>query len=165
MLKKTILFLLIFSSMFSLNSFAQVNEKLVKSLNDAFILESKSQRQCEFHSNKFNIAMPYHRIILEKQQTIERISDLILAIDGKITDKMLGIERAKYTFPALNNDASVQIQLIQLYDDILSKFGHPDVQTIIKRAKNLAYQHFMLLSNSAQRISYDNKLDLKLNAE
>ena len=115
-------------------------------------------QQCEYHSDSFNISMPYDEIVLEKQNTIRKIYDLIIEISGVPEKKRLNFEKIKTAYKALNADAYDQILIVRLYDKILDKFGHPGVCFLVNTSRRQAYSHYMLLSNIAQKIIAEEKL-------
>ncbi|MCP4649052.1 MAG: hypothetical protein GY853_03065 [PVC group bacterium] len=142
--------------------FAQVNPKLVNSLNEVLVLEIKAKRQCDLHRRKFKLAIPYHQIVVDKGQTIDQITDLIIDIAGTVDKQWPEPAGAALVTEAMNNDAYNQIELVQKYDYILSRFGHASVQRTISVARNNAMYHFMLLTNTAQKIIDENKINERL---
>ena len=142
--------------------YAESNPELISSLKEAVLFEIKSMQQCEEHSEKFGLAMPYHRIILEKQQTIKSITDLIDNIGGTLDNNRLPPVKQPRLFQALNCDAQDQITLVSMYDAILNQFGHPAVRRIIDRARQQALVHFMLLTNMEQKVIAETKLSSEL---
>ncbi len=162
-MRRSIIFLIICLQFLCIRgAFAQINEELIGGLNRALDFELKLKRQCEYNRDKFDVPMPYHRIILEKEDKIGALTDLIPRIGGKISAKGLAIDKGEFLFGALNSDAYYEIQLVQIYDAILAKFGHPEVIRFISPARNHAYQHFMLLTNMAQKVMYENLVDKRL---
>ena len=99
---------------------------------------------------------------VKKQETIDTLTNLITNIRGEIFENTVNIEKKSLASSALNSDAYMQIQLVQEYDAILARFGHPDVQRIITVSRNLTQQHFMLLTNTAQKMIDNNKLEDRL---
>jgi hypothetical protein len=132
--------------------FAQVNPDLINALNQVLIWNIRLMQQCEAHSEQFDISIPYNQVISEEQQTIKELTDLIDSFGADIPDKRLEVEKSSRDYQALNLDANTQIIIICMYDDLLSKFGHPKVQAFAIKGKNQAYIHYMLLSNAAQQI-------------
>ncbi len=148
-------FLLLFGAK---NIFAQVNPDMIKDLNNLFVFDIKLMQQCEYNSEQFSISIPYNKIISDKQDTLRALAELIDSFNADISDKRLEAEKPLHDYQALNLDAKAQIEIISMYDDILSKFGHPKVQAFVKKAKNQAMIHYMLLSTAAQQIIADNQL-------
>ena len=161
-MRKRIKFLLIILGFLILfganNGLAQVNPDLIKDLNDLFVFDIKLMQQCESNSEEFSIFIPYNQIISEKQQTIKALAELIDSFGVDISDKRFKLEKPLHNYQALNQDANSQIKLISMYNNILSKFGHPKVQAYAIKAKNQAIIHYMLLSTAAQRIIADNQV-------
>ncbi|MFH1062020.1 MAG: hypothetical protein V1747_03945 [Candidatus Omnitrophota bacterium] len=161
MIKNIRLVLILFGALVFIGAklvFAQVNPEMVKALNQLLIWDIRVMQQCEEHSEQFDISIPYNQIISEKQHTIKELADLIAFFGADITDQRIGIEKSPHDYQALNLDANAQIKVIIMYDDILSKFGHPKVQAFAIKAKNQAYIHYMLLSTAAQQIIAANKI-------
>lgn len=161
MIKKSSLILILFSLLFFIGAklvFAQINQDMIKALNQALIWDMRILQQCEEHSEQFNISIPYSQIISEKQQTVKDLSKIIDFFGADIADNIIAVEKSLHDYQALNLDANAQIKIIIMYDDILSKFGHPKVQAFAIKAKNQAYIHYMLLSNAAQEIIAANKI-------
>ena len=147
------------------NAYAQMNPDLLDLLNKVRIIEETSLKQCEFHSQRFGLKIPYHRILREKQETINTLTYIITNINGEVTEKSIKIQKKELASSALNNDAYIQIRIIQLYDDILARFGHPDVKQVVIVARNRAQQHFMLFTNRAQKLIDENKLTDRLSVQ
>ncbi len=141
---------------------AEPSPELISRLKEVVIFEIKSMEQCEEHSEKFGLAMPYHRIILEKQQTIKSIADLIDNLGGTLDNNRLPLVKQAFLIQALNSDAQDQITVVSMYDGILNQFGHPDVRRIIDRARAQAMVHFMLLTNMGQKVIAETKLSNEL---
>lgn len=131
---------------------AEINPELIKSLNEVYIFEIKSMQQCEYHSEKLDIFMPYNQIILDKQETIKSLASLIDNLGADLDKKRLDIEKYNFPYTAVNRDAYSQIEVIKRYDEILNKFGHPQVRQVIEHSRRQTIEHFMFLTNFAQRL-------------
>jgi len=162
-MKRRAFFLLLFLLvLFVFPAFAQVNEELVDNLNEARMFEIKSKKQCEYHSVEFDIIMPYHQILLDKEDSIRLLENLIIAIGGKLEKATLGIEQLGLSSQALNRDAYSEIELVQIYDKILDRFGHAEVRRVVQTSRRQAIEHFMLLTNTAQSVIDQGRLDNRL---
>ncbi|MBU4305018.1 MAG: hypothetical protein KJ893_05285 [Candidatus Omnitrophica bacterium] len=131
---------------------AENNPELIAELNRVFTLEIQSLQQCEHDSEVFNVAMPFHRIILEKQETVKSLADVIDALNGDAEKNRLPIVKTTQLDKALVIDAEAQIEIIDRYDKLLAAFGYPEVRRIVVIARSRALRHFMLLTNMAQKI-------------
>ena len=131
---------------------AENNPELIAGLNAVFILEIQSLHQCEHESEVFNVSMPFHRIILEKQETVKSLADIIDALNGDTEKSRLPIVKTTQLEKALVSDAEAQIEIIDRYDKMLAAFGYPEVRRIVVIARSRALRHFMLLTNMAQKI-------------
>jgi len=162
-MRRKVVFLMIFLLvLFVLPTFAQVNGELVDSLNEARIFEIKSKKQCEYHSVEFDIIMPYHQILLDKEDSIRLLENLIVAIGGELERATLNIEKLGLSSQALNRDAYSETELVRIYDKILAKFGHAEVRRVVQKARHQAIEHFMLLTNTAQSVIDQGRLDNRL---
>ncbi|MBI4846120.1 MAG: hypothetical protein HY810_06595 [Candidatus Omnitrophica bacterium] len=131
---------------------AEMNQDLIEKLNEVFLLEIQSMQQCEDDSERFNLAMPYHQIILDKQNTINQLAELIDELDGVIEQKRLKSEIFMRDIQALNQGAFSQTIIIRRYNAILNKYGHPKVRHVITYTRMAALEHFMILTNMAQKL-------------
>jgi len=159
MQKKFKLLLIIFGFLFLIgikSCFAQVNPEMIQALNELFISDVKLMQQCESNREEFSLFIVYNQIISEKQQTLRDLAELIDSFGADISDKILEVEKQIFKDQALINNAKSQIKIISMYDDILSKFGHPKVQIFAKKAKNQAIIHYMLFSTTIQQVIADN---------
>jgi len=153
-MRKFLFILLLTLFLFSTNNlYAEINPRLVNALNNVLKLEIKSIEQCEKNSDALNISIPYHQIIMEKHTLIKDLADLIDDIGGTLDKNRYTLSGLQNAPVALNEDAGLQIEILQKYDDILQNFGHPRVQKLVKQAKTQTLVHFMLLTNKAQQFS------------
>jgi hypothetical protein len=144
-------------------AYAQMNKELIDGLNELLIWDIRLMQQCEYHSDTFDISIPYSQIIYEQEQTIRALAELIDSFGADLDDKRLEIERSKRNYQALNIDANLQIKIISMIDKLLEKFGHPKVQAHLQKAKNQALIHYMYLSNASQKIIAEDRINDILN--
>ncbi|MBU2062790.1 MAG: hypothetical protein KKF93_00160 [Candidatus Omnitrophica bacterium] len=156
------IFIVILLLVINVSGFAQINEDLIDLLNEVRTREIESKKQYDYHSVKFDMLMPYHQIIIEKEETIQDLTRLIDALKGQVENLRIGTQAADLLTKALNSDAALEIDLVRLYDKILSQFGHPEMARLVAQARRLAIEHFMLLTNTAQRAIEENRLDDRL---
>ena len=165
-MKKNILILLFavcFSRIFLSFCFAQTNPELIGDLNYLLTLDIQLIEECEYNSDVFDISIPYNKIINEKHRMIDELAGLIDSLGAELSDKRFNIQKLKRNYQALNADANLQIKIIEIIDAMLLKYGHPKVQIYLKKAKDQAYLHFMILSNAAQKIIGENRVEDVLN--
>ncbi|MCM8812785.1 MAG: hypothetical protein NC924_02460 [Candidatus Omnitrophica bacterium] len=131
---------------------AESNPVLLQALNEARQQECTSKRRCEHHEDRFNLSIPYHQIIAEKEQVIAALTALIVGLGGTADAVAPARSAQQRVLAAMAADARAQIELISLYDRVLGEFGHPETRRVIAWAKNMALSHFLMLSVRSQEL-------------
>ena len=154
---KKILILLLLLNLLAGVSFAQSNPYLIRDLNEVRYLEIKARQQYQYHNNKYNLPFLYYNILINKENTINDLTQLLVDLNGTIKKTKTEFLKVESIFEALNDDAYMEIQILRSYNKILSAYGHPKVRKITQKAKDYTLENIMLFTNAAQKELFLNK--------
>jgi len=134
-------------------AFAGTTVNLIIDANKGISLLRKTKKQCESRMKKLNAQMPYVQVVPGVGRQIRNLESLVRDKGGKVNridETKLIIDEADNIFEALLLDGANAIQVVEMYNKLLSKYEDPDLQKTVRELRDETMVYWMMFENIVQ---------------
>ncbi len=132
---------------------AEPNPKLLKDLNQALVILTKSLVQYESRQTRFNVQMPYVRIIPGRKFQINELKKLIVNFEGvpkEIDVKTVVVEDVDNIIDGMLVDAAQELGIVEISNMLLYTYEEPELQKFARKLRDSSSFFYMLFDNISQ---------------
>jgi hypothetical protein len=123
------------------------DKEWVADLERVLSLEELSQRQYEADSAKYNLRMPYARVIPDERNHIRWIRDLFSAYDIAPSAKKLSLEQTGHAEEAYRVAMKLEEDLIPKYESLIQRAEDEDTAQILDAILLETRMHYTMFSH------------------
>ena len=132
---------------------AEPNPKLLKDLNQALVILTKSLVQYESRQSQFSAQMPYIRIIPGRKFQINELKKLIVNFEGvpkEIDLDAVIIEEVDNIIDGMLIDAAQELGIVEISNMLLYTYEEPELQKFAQKLRDSSNFFYMLFDNISQ---------------